>query len=83
MSGELDFALYWRTLPWDHVPGALFVSEAGGVAARLDRSPYKAADHARPGLLVARNPDVWGLVRASLVPSASLTTGSACRDSRG
>lgn len=67
-AGVLDFALFWRTLPWDHVPGALFVSEAGGVAARLDGSRYRAADHARPGLLVAPNADVWGRVRSALVP---------------
>jgi fructose-1,6-bisphosphatase/inositol monophosphatase family enzyme len=67
-TGALDFALFRRTLPWDHVPGALFVSEAGGVAARLDGSKYMAADHARPGLLVARNANVWGRVRNTLVP---------------
>ncbi len=68
VSRELEFALFWRTLPWDHVPGVLFVSEAGGVAARLDGSPYVAVDHARSGLLVAHNPDVWSLVRDALVP---------------
>lgn len=67
-TGVLDFVLFWRTLPWDHVPGALFVSEAGGVAARLDGSPYRAADHARTGLLVARDPDLWPQVRDLLVP---------------
>jgi fructose-1,6-bisphosphatase/inositol monophosphatase family enzyme len=68
VAGEMDFALFWRTLPWDHVPGALFVSEAGGVAARLDGTPYLAADHARPGLLVARNADIWSLALDALVP---------------
>lgn len=63
VAGQLDFALFWRTLPWDHIPGALFTCEAGGVAARLDGSAYTAADHARPGLLVARNPDVWARAR--------------------
>lgn len=68
VTGELHFALFWRTLPWDHIPGALFVSEAGGVAARLDGSAYVAAGHAQTGLLVARNPDVWTRVRDLLVP---------------
>lgn len=68
VAGQLDFAMFWRTLPWDHIPGALFAAEAGGVAARLDGRPYTAADHARPGLLVARNPDVWARVRDGLVP---------------
>lgn len=68
VTGALDFALFWRTLPWDHVPGALFASEAGGVAARLDGSPYRAADHARQGLLVARESSVWARARDLLVP---------------
>jgi fructose-1,6-bisphosphatase/inositol monophosphatase family enzyme len=68
VTGDLDFILFWRTLPWDHIPGALFVSEAGGVAARLDGSAYRAADHARPGLLVARDPGAWTRVRDLLVP---------------
>ena len=28
-AGELAYALYWRTLPWDHAPGALLAEEAG------------------------------------------------------
>ena len=35
-SGVRDFALYWRTLVWDHAPGMLNLEEAGGTAARLD-----------------------------------------------
>jgi fructose-1,6-bisphosphatase/inositol monophosphatase family enzyme len=56
--GKQDFAVFWRTLPWDHAPGALFLTEAGGVAARFDGVPYRVADE-RAGLLVARNPAVW------------------------
>ena len=29
-TGGEDFALFWRTQPWDHAPGALFLTEAGG-----------------------------------------------------
>lgn len=72
-AGELDFVLFWRTLPWDHIPGALFVLEAGGVAARLDGTPYRAADHAQKGLLVARDPGLWTRVRDLLVPAQHRT----------
>jgi fructose-1,6-bisphosphatase/inositol monophosphatase family enzyme len=72
VTGILDFTLYWRTLPWDHSPGVLFVSEAGGAAHRLDGSAYLPAQHARPGLLVARNAATWRQVLAALVPSPSL-----------
>ena len=68
VAGQLDFALLWRTLPWAHIPGALFVSEAGGGAGRFAGDAYTTATHARPGLLVARNRDVWLRVRDALVP---------------
>jgi len=57
--GHQDFAVFWRTLPWDHAPGALFLSEAGGMIARLDGSPYRASDTRTVGLLAARNEAVW------------------------
>lgn len=65
--GSMDFALYWRTLPWDHAPGVLFVQEAGGQATRLDGSEYNVADHARSGLLVARNKETWSKVKSTLL----------------
>ena len=49
-AGERDFLLYWRTLPWDHVPGGLLISEAGGKAAHLDGGCYRPAQR-REGLL--------------------------------
>lgn len=67
LLADNEFALYWRVLPWDHAPGALFVSEAGGVAAHLDGRPYRA-DQQQPGLLVARSPEAWGRAR-KLFPS--------------
>jgi fructose-1,6-bisphosphatase/inositol monophosphatase family enzyme len=72
VTGIQDFTLYWRTLPWDHAPGVLFVQEAGGAAQRLDGSAYLPAEHARPGLLVARNTATWHTALAALVPSPSL-----------
>lgn len=65
-NGSIDFALYWRTLPWDHAPGVLFLQEAGGYVARPDGSEYRAADHARSGLLVARNKEIWATVNSNL-----------------
>lgn len=52
LEGEADFLLFWRTLPWDHAPGALLLSEAGGAALRPDRSDYQPDDDAY-GLLAA------------------------------
>jgi len=61
-----QFALFWRTLPWDHVPGSLLVNEAGGRAARLDGSAYRAGDGGQ-GLLVAGNPAEWETAREALL----------------
>jgi fructose-1,6-bisphosphatase/inositol monophosphatase family enzyme len=51
---ERDFALYWRTLAWDHAPGALLLTEAGGSVTYLDGAPYVPAG-SRTGLLLAIN----------------------------
>jgi fructose-1,6-bisphosphatase/inositol monophosphatase family enzyme len=66
VNGAQDFAMFWRTLPWDHAPGALFVSEAGGLAARFDGTLYRASDRGT-GLLVARTADVWQAARRALL----------------
>ena len=68
---EQQFALFWRILPCDHVPGALIVREAGGTVRHLDGSPYRPADSER-GLLVAANADVWRTVRDTLFPDPSI-----------
>jgi len=56
--GVNDMALFERTLPWDHAPGILFVTEAGGAALRADGSPYRVTDR-RTGLLAAASPALW------------------------
>jgi fructose-1,6-bisphosphatase/inositol monophosphatase family enzyme len=61
-----NFLMFWRLLPWDHAPGALLVSEAGGHVAHLDGSEYAPLDR-RPGLLVCQNRDVWEAVQAALL----------------
>lgn len=68
-AGALDWAMWWRTLPWDHAPGALLVEEAGGMARRLDGSPYRA-DSDATGLLAAGSPALWAQVRARLLDGA-------------
>jgi len=52
IEGEADFLLFWRTLAWDHAPGALLLTEAGGAAIRPDGSTYRADDN-RVGLMAA------------------------------
>jgi fructose-1,6-bisphosphatase/inositol monophosphatase family enzyme len=66
IAGTSDFALYWRTLPWDHAPGVLLLGEAGGHAARLDGSAYRAGD-SQPGLLAAGSRDLWEQAHALIL----------------
>ena len=63
--GDQHFSLFWRTLPWDHAPGALMLTEAGGKVVRPDGSAYYPLD-GRFGLIAAQNPDIWEAVAAGL-----------------
>jgi len=40
IRGEKDFVIYYRLLPWDHAPGALAITEAGGAAVHVSGLPY-------------------------------------------
>jgi fructose-1,6-bisphosphatase/inositol monophosphatase family enzyme len=62
-TGARHFALYWRSLVWDHAPGVLFLEEAGGVASRLDGSPYRVTDGGG-AILLAQNAAIWDEVAA-------------------
>jgi fructose-1,6-bisphosphatase/inositol monophosphatase family enzyme len=65
-DGELDCVLFWRTLPWDHAPGTLLVTEAGGTARWPDGAGYEAAE-TRTGLLTAADDRCWQVARALLL----------------
>ncbi len=65
VTGENDVALFWRTLPWDHAPGALFLTEAGGQIARFDGTPYTPTEHGQ-SLLATASPRLWGEAHAIL-----------------
>jgi fructose-1,6-bisphosphatase/inositol monophosphatase family enzyme len=66
VRGEQNFVFFWGTLPWDHAPGVLFLEEAGGVAWRLDGTPYEPGQD-RSDLLAAQNQYVWDTVRTTLL----------------
>jgi fructose-1,6-bisphosphatase/inositol monophosphatase family enzyme len=40
LRGDKDFVIYYRLLPWDHSPGALAITEAGGATVHLSGEPY-------------------------------------------
>ena len=70
-TDEQQFAVFWRLLPWDHVPGSLILREAGGTVRHLDGTPYRPTDSER-GLLVAPNGDIWCTVRDTLFPDPTI-----------
>jgi fructose-1,6-bisphosphatase/inositol monophosphatase family enzyme len=41
VRGEKDFVVYYRLHPWDHAPGALLLTEAGGCVEHLDGTRYR------------------------------------------
>jgi len=66
MLGTNDLALFWRTHVWDHAPGALILTEAGGKVARFDGTPYAVTQTGR-GLLAAATPAMWDIAAAILL----------------
>lgn len=70
IEGSADFVLFWRTLAWDHAPGALIAQEAGCYVAGVDGSPYRPG-YSAPGLLAAPDADTWRRARDTLLPAAA------------
>ena len=58
-TGQKDFDVSHHMKPWDHLPGALLVQEAGGIVQKFDGSPYRPTDESG-GLISASHP---GLVQ--------------------
>lgn len=67
IEGEIDFLLYKSSFPWDHAPGALLVTEAGGRVGRFDGADYDPRS-TRPGVVVARDPATFDTVHGLLSP---------------
>ncbi|MFB9313914.1 inositol monophosphatase family protein [Nocardioides plantarum] len=53
-TGEARWGCWLKTKPWDHAPGSLLLTEAGGTVAGVRGTAYRPA--APPRLLVARSP---------------------------
>lgn len=57
-KGEAHFSVYSRLKPWDHVPGALIVREAGGSVTKWDGGVY-APDDFNTGIIATSQKDGW------------------------
>ena len=58
-TGEMSFTLFTRLMPWDHAPGILLHSEAGGYSACFDGTPYGARRHREIGVLMSPDRASW------------------------
>ena len=66
-GGGSDFALFTRTMPWDHLPGILIHAEAGGWTRRIDGLAYSATEPHGPAVLIAADRDCWERVHRILI----------------
>jgi fructose-1,6-bisphosphatase/inositol monophosphatase family enzyme len=65
-AGDLDFSLYNKSEPWDHLPGLAMVAELGFHYARHDGTPYRPGDNVG-GLIVAPDAASWNQIKSLLV----------------
>lgn len=65
IQGEVDYVLYSRSNAWDHAPGSLMVSEAGGHVGHFDGTDYGPRS-TQPGIIVAADPVAYGAVQRRL-----------------
>ncbi len=66
IQGNTQFSVYSKLMPWDHLPGALMVQEAGGYVAKWDGQPYQVKD-LDAGLISANSKDTWMLAHDAFV----------------
>jgi fructose-1,6-bisphosphatase/inositol monophosphatase family enzyme len=52
-EGETDYVVYRSARPWDHAPGSLILTEAGGHVGALDGSAWQAGRIESPGIVAA------------------------------
>jgi fructose-1,6-bisphosphatase/inositol monophosphatase family enzyme len=63
VEGAADYALYRRGKPWDHAPGSLLLSEAGGFLGTFDGFPYRPQAEPPYGLIAAADRETYDVVQ--------------------
>ncbi|WP_020141851.1 inositol monophosphatase [Terracoccus sp. 273MFTsu3.1] len=72
VEGAADYIVYAKAAPWDHVPGSLLLSEAGGLLGTTAGVTYSPRDIAPPGLVAAGSPTAYDHVCRALAASGHL-----------
>ena len=62
-EGAADYALYRRAKPWDHAPGSLLLTEAGGHVGTFSGSPYRPQHEPPVGLISAADRETYDVVQ--------------------
>jgi fructose-1,6-bisphosphatase/inositol monophosphatase family enzyme len=71
-EGDADYVIYGRANPWDHVPGGLILTEAGGFLGTVDGGAYRPTDDhdehgaAPRGMVAAADRETYETIRALL-----------------
>jgi fructose-1,6-bisphosphatase/inositol monophosphatase family enzyme len=63
VEGSADYALYRRAKPWDHAPGSLLLTEAGGFVGTFAGTPYRPQDEPPLGLVTAADRETYDVVQ--------------------
>jgi fructose-1,6-bisphosphatase/inositol monophosphatase family enzyme len=63
VEGAADYALFRKAKPWDHCPGSLLLTEAGGYVGTFRGVPYRPQDAQPRGLIAAANRPTYDLVQ--------------------
>lgn len=61
--GEAQFAIYGKTMPWDHMPGLAILSALGFMYAKHDGRDYLSDFEWQGGLLIAPQQSDWQALR--------------------
>jgi len=67
LEGEKDFSAYYRTLPWDHLPGTHMCEQAGGFCRKLLSGETYGIKDQYEGLLSAADEESWHRIRDALL----------------
>ena len=68
VEGRTDFLVYKKSFPWDHAPGSLIVSEAGGRVGYPDGTDYDPRS-LRPGIVAAADAATYDAIRGLVLDS--------------
>lgn len=69
-KAQAHFSLFTKLAPWDHAPGTLIFTEAGGIARLLNGEFYAPGTARGDGLLLAPDDESWARLYRTLFGDA-------------